>query len=544
MLRELRVRNLAVIEDVRLPLGPGLNVLSGETGAGKSILVDALALLVGERATGDLVRPGAGTATVEAAFELDGHDSIVGVAQEAGITMDDETLVVRRDINREGRNRAWANGSPSTVSVLSNLGQQLVDIHGQHEAQSLLRAQAQRDILDAFAGATNERKHLREVFERVSDLRSRIESIRERRDEVVKRADYLRHVVKEIEDVDPKAGEEDALAVEAKRLNNVETLTRLAESVAEALDGDNEIAVGRILNDVRKSLEQIQSIDSTAQQWRDVIEAVASQVDDIAREVRDYASDVEVDPGRLEEVERRRDQLYKLMQKYGSTVEAIAQTGEEARTELDLLDTADLDLDSLTEELHSAESEMHDAASALTAKRREAAHRLADAVTEWLPELGMPGARFKPAIEPKGEISSTGSDSINFLVQLNTGMDPKPLKQVASGGELSRIMLALKVVLAEHDVVRTLVFDEVDQGVGGETGGKIAEALARVAVSRQVLVVTHLPQIAARADHHVFVAKGDFEGIATASARVLDPDQRVVEVARMLGSSDDPALRV
>ncbi|MCZ6857595.1 MAG: DNA repair protein RecN, partial [Gemmatimonadetes bacterium] len=535
MLTELRVRDLAVISDSTLTLEPGLNVLTGETGAGKSILIDALSLLLGERASTDVVRPGAPRAVVEAAFELGRATHVRASADEAGVEIDEGVLIVRRDINAEGRNRAWANGSPTTVGVLSKLGRSLVDLHGQHEAQSLLRPAAQRDILDAFGGAGEERRLVKEIHRELSELKGKEADLIARRDEVMKRADYLRHVAKEIEDADPNPGEDETLTTEAKRLGNVEELTRLSDYVAELLDGEAESSAESVLGAVRKALDQLERIDESVARWRELVEAALADIGELAREVREYSVSIERDPGRLAEVEQRRDRIYRLLQKYGSTIDAVLQTGDEARRELDLLDTADLDLEYIADRRADAERRLVEAAAALTETRKSAAQRLTHEVEQLMPALGMTDATFTAEFRALDDVGPNGREQVTFVVQLNKGLDPRPIAQVASGGELSRIMLALKVVLATHDVVQTLVFDEVDQGVGGATGSKIADALSQVAESRQVLVITHLPQIAARASHHLLVTKREEGGVATASVEVLTGDDRIREIAKMLG---------
>jgi len=536
VLIELRVRDLAVIADVTLPLKPGLNVLTGETGAGKSMLVDALALLLGERASVDLVRPGARRAVVEAAFEGVSRE-VAAVAEELGIELEDERLVVRREINAEGRNRAWANGSPTTVSALATLGQLLVDLHGQHEAQSLLKASAQRDILDSFADALSERERLGAAFQVVQRLRSEEAALIARRDEAKRRADYLRHVVKEVTDAKPRPGEDETLAVEAKRLANVEDITQMAERLGELLD-EGEGSVGQ----ATKTLTQLERIDQSVGAWRDLLDAAGANLAELALAVREYAANVDVDPGRLEEIERRRDRLYRLAQKYGPAIEDVLKTAEQARAELDLLDTADLDLGQLAEQREQAEGRLATAARALTSKRKKAAQRLAKAVDALLPGLGMPHGRLTVEIGEAASVTSTGADVVTFVVQLNPGIDARPLAQVASGGELSRLMLALKVVLAGHDAIPTLVFDEVDQGIGGDVATRVATSLGSVATARQVLVITHLPPIAAHADHHITIAKRPKGGIATADVSVLEGDARVQEVARMLGDQRNPVV--
>lgn len=543
MLSELRVRDLAVIADVTLPLSPGLNVLTGETGAGKSMLVDALSLLLGERASVDLVRPGTARAVVEAAFDVREIPGVLALADEVGIDLEDERLVVRREINAEGRNRAWANGSPTTVGALATLGQALVDLHGQHETQSLLRPAAQRDILDAFGGAMAERERVRAAYDEAAALRRDEEALVARRDDVRRRADYLRHVVKEIEAAKPQPGEDDALEVEARRLANVEELTRLAERLLEVLEGDGESGgAGVSLGAAARTLGQLERIDASVGPWRELVESAAANVEELALAVRQYATDIDRDPDRLAEVERRRDVLYRLTQKYGPGIDEVRRTGAEAARELELLDTADLELENLSERRQTADARLAEAARALSAKRATAAKRLAKAVEALLPGLGMRAARFAVAMDSLDEATGTGADRVTFVVKPNPGLDARPLAQVASGGELSRLMLALKVVLAAHDRVPTVVFDEVDQGIGGEVAAQVGDALWQVGRARQVLVITHLPHIAARAAHHLRVAKRPRGGIATADVAVLQDEGRIQELARMLGDAGDPVV--
>ncbi len=547
MLTELRVRDLAVIADVTLPLKPGLNVLTGETGAGKSMLVDALSLLLGDRASTDLVRPGTARAVVEAAFDVARVPGVEAKADELGIDLEDGRLVVRREINAEGRNRAWANGSPTTVGALSTLGQLLVDLHGQHETQSLLRTAAQRDILDAFGDADTERARVAAAYDEAARLRREEADLVARRDDVRRRADYLQHVVQEIDGAKPKPGEDETLEVEARRLSNVEELTRLAERMADLLEGGGDGDDGgggavAMLAAVARALTQLEKIDDSVAKWRELLDSASANVEELALAVREYTSDIDLDPDRLADVERRRDVLYRLRQKYGPTIDAVLGTAEEARHELDLLDTADLDLEKLSARRAAADAALIEAGRALSAKRAGAAKRLAKEVETLLPGLGMKEARVSVALAPLEAVSTTGADQVTFVVKPNPGLDARPLAQVASGGELSRLMLALKVVLAAHDRVPSVVFDEVDQGIGGEVALQIAEALSHVGQARQVLVITHLPQIAARAAHHLSVAKRPRGGIATADVRVLAGEERVQELARMLGDPTDPVV--
>ncbi len=541
MIAELRVRDLATIADVTLHLGPGLNVLTGETGAGKSMLVDALALLLGERAASSAVRPGAPKTVVEGAFE--GLDTPTRRGIEAlGLDVEDSRIIIRREISTESRSRAWVNGSPTTVSVLGQLGALLVDLHGQHETQSLLHADAQRDILDAFAHAEGERAAVAEAFRALSDLRAQEVELAARRDEVRRRADYLRHVVREIEQAKLKPNEADELQVEARRLSQAGALGDHARRMAEALGGGDGSAL-HALGGAARALAALEKVDPATAQWRELLDTVYANLSELARMATEYADEIQEDPERLAEVERRRDLIFRLMQKYGASIEAVLETGRQSAAELELLDTADTDLRALAARRATAAAALKAAADALTAKRRAAADQLGRAVNRLLPKLGLPGGKLAADLVPLAEPSGQGQESVVFTVQLNVGLDVKPLAKVASGGELSRLMLALKVVLVKHDAIATLVFDEVDQGIGGEIGAQVGDALAEVAARHQVLVITHLPQIAARADQHLVVSKEPRRGMATSDVAILHGEDRVAELARMLGDAEGKEAR-
>ena len=542
MLAELRVRDLAVIRDARLELGPGLNVLTGETGAGKSMLVDALALLLGERAASDLVRPGAGRAVVEGVFEAAGRRSVLDALEGFGIEAEDGRLVVKREVHSGGRSRAWVNGSPVTVGVLDALGALLVDLHGQHETQSLLRADAQRAILDAFGGAEQEAAAARESFRSLSALEAERRDLEAHQAEVRRRADYLRHVADEISRAAPKPGELEALEAEARRLGHAEELGRMAAELTALLEGDEGGAGARLAHSDRvlAGLERIDPEGSRG--WREMLDAALLNVAELERAVREYADAVAVDPVRLAAVERRRDVLYRLDQKYGPGTERVAATGEEARRELEMLDTADSDLAALGRRIAEADALYRSRSRELSAKRAAAARKLGAAVTRHLAALGMPDGVVRVGLVPLDPPGADGAERVEFLARINPGMDERPLARAASGGELSRIMLALKTELARHDAVPTLVFDEVDQGVGGHVAGRVAAALASVAAEHQVLVITHLPQVAAAAAQHLVVAKASSGGIVQADVRAVAGNDRVDEVTRMLGGESAPPV--
>jgi len=541
VIRELRVRDLATVADVSLSLGPGLNVLTGETGAGKSMLVDALALLLGERAASDLVRPGTGKAVVEGAFE--GIESSAKRRIETlGLDVEEGRVVVRREVSTEGRSRAWVNGSPTTAAVLAQLGALLVDLHGQHDTQSLMHADSQRDMLDAFARADGERAAVAGAHTTLAELREEETALLRRRDDVRRRADYLRHVAQEIGHAGLRPGEEEALQLEARRLGQAGTLAKLAERIAEAL----EIGEGNALTALAaadRALGALEKIDPAAAGWREMLDTAYANLAEVARLAASYAGDVQEDPARLAEVERRRDLIFRLSHKYGATVEAILEAGRTAAAELDLLDTADVDLRVLAARRAAAEAALQAAAGALSERRQAAGERLARGVNRLLPRLGLPGGTLSVALSPLPEPGPQGQEAVQFSVQLNAGIEAKPLARAASGGELSRLMLALKVVLVQHDAIATLVFDEVDQGIGGEIGAQVGLALAEVAERHQVLVITHLPQIAARADRHLVVSKEARAGIATSDVQLIHGEDRVNEIARMLGDTEGDAAR-
>ncbi|MDZ4865623.1 MAG: DNA repair protein RecN [Gemmatimonadota bacterium] len=541
MIAELRVRDLVTIADVTLQLGPGLNVLTGETGAGKSMLVDAMALLLGARAESGLVRPGATRAVVEGAFELEDAAQRRRL-EAAGLDADEDRLVIRREVNTDGRSRAWVNGSPTTIGVLARLGSLLVDLHGQHETQSLLHVEAQRDILDAFAGAEKERVALTEAVIGLDVIREEEAALVLRRDEVRRRADYLRHVVQEIEQARLRPGEDDSLDLEVRRLGQAGSLSEQAARLAQLLEGEDAGAL-TALGQADRLLTAMERNDPALAAWRELLDEAYTGLAELARLAGDYAATLEDDPARLAELERRRDLIYRLKQKHGATLDQVLATGTEAARELDLLDTADLDLRQLAARRAHAETAAQLAADALSAKRKEASGRLARGVNRLLPGLGLPGGKLTVELTPLGRVEGQGQEAVLYTVQLNAGLEARPLARAASGGELSRLMLALKVVLARHDAVPTLIFDEVDQGIGGEIGAQVAGALAEVAERRQVLVITHLPQIAARAARHLIVSKAARRGMATSDVQVIHGEDRVTELARMLGDAEAETAR-
>ena len=538
MLIELRIRNFAIIESLTLPLAAGFNVLSGETGAGKSIIVGALGLLLGERASSDLVRTGADRAAVEGVFEIgDGH-ALLAVLDERGIEMDDGLLVLKREIVASGRARAWINGSTVTAGVLADVGRQLVSLHGQHEAQTLLDAESQRHILDAFGGAAELADNVRESWVRLAAVRREMQELARRRDEAERRADYLRHVAQEIEEARLVDGEDVRLEEEARRLEHAEELRSGAAGAVQLLQDGDEGALTRLAQ-LQRALAAILRIDPALERLQELYDTGYYALEELGRELEEYEAAIDLDPARLAQVQSRRDLLFGLTKKYGPALADVAETGRRSRAELDLVDSAGLDLQQLERQEGAARERLARAAAELSARRDEAAHRLSAAVDEVLPELGMADGRFTVALAPSGEPGPNGAEDVEFRVALNVGHEARSLGRVASGGELSRVMLALKTILARLDAVPTLVFDEVDAGIGGRVGLQVGDTLRRVAEHHQVFAISHLPQIAARAHHHIQVAKGARGGVTTADVRVLDGDERIEEIARMLGGDPE-----
>jgi DNA repair protein RecN (Recombination protein N) len=538
MLIELRIQNFAVIDRLVVRLEPGLNVLTGETGAGKSIIVGALSLLLGERASADVVRAGAERAIVEGVFDVGDREEIRALLDEQGIEAEDGLLILRREVAAEGRNRAWINGSATTAGVLGELGRRLVDLHGQHEHQTLLRGDEQRAILDAYAGATALAERVRAAHERLQRVRSELAELDRRRRETEQRADFLRFQADEIEKAKLREGEEEALEEEANRLEHAEDLARLSGRLHQALYAAEDAVAARI-GELRRVLEQLIRIDPGQADLVELLETAYYNVEEVGRRMGEYAAAVEHDPARLDEIRRRQDLIFRLKTKYGPTLRDVIETGRRAREELDLLDGSGLERRALEKEESEARAALESLAAELSARRREAADRLGAEVQAVLPQLGLGGGRFSAELIPLPEIGGDGAEAVEFRIALNAGFEPRPLARIASGGELSRIMLALKTILARLDRVPSLVFDEIDTGIGGQVGHRIGEKLREVAEHHQVFAITHLAQIACRADHHLRVEKAERGGLTATQVTVLDEEERVRELARMIGGDPE-----
>jgi DNA repair protein RecN (Recombination protein N) len=541
MLIELRIRDLAVLQDLSLEMGPGLNALTGETGAGKSIIVGGLGLLLGERASGELVRSGAERAVVEAVFDLTGRPELIARLDELGLPAEEPLLILRREVQAEGgRNRAWVNGSPTTAGIVGELGRSLVEIHGQHEHQTLLHSAPQRTILDAYAGAETLAGEVAHLHAEVRELDEEIEHRRARRREIEARSDFLRFQFSEIEEAQIDLETDTEIGAEVERLVHAEELVRSAESVNALLYAE-EGAVSDRLAEARDQLRKIVRIDDRLAPFLAEIEALYHQSVELGRSLSHYAGGVEFSPARAEALRSRADHLTRLRRKYGPELSDVLATRERLGAELEELDRSGFEVGELERRLTSLRGTFLERVATLTQIRLATATQLSPQVTKVLHELGMPGAHFEIEAEPLEAPEAGGGERIHFVATLNPGFDLRPLARIASGGELSRVMLALKSILAREDRVPTLVFDEIDAGIGGAVATAVARKVREVAEHHQVFVITHLAQLASRADRQLKVEKGEVEGVALATVRELSGEERVVEIARMLGGDAESA---
>jgi DNA repair protein RecN (Recombination protein N) len=541
MLIEIRLRNLAVIESLSLELGPGLNALTGETGAGKSIIVGALSLLLGERASSESVREGAERGSVEAVFDLSSRPELRRRLDELGFDAEGDLLVLRREVQAEGRSRAWINGSPATAGVLGEFGRALVDLHGQHEHQTLLRTPEQRAILDAYADGTSLAREVSELFGHVASLGDREERCRARASELRDRAEFLRARLDEIDGAALRPGEDTRVDEELRKLEHAEELAAESEAV-HALLYAREGSVSEQLARARDLLERLSRFDPTLSGLREEVDELYHRAAEAGRAAGTYAARVDVSPGRTEELRRRADRIVRLKRRYGPELAGVLETGDRARQELAELDETGLEIEEIRRELAKARTVFGERAAALSEARSEAGARLAREVEAALPKLGMPGARFRVDLQPLDAPGSSGAERVQFLASLNPGFDVRPLARIASGGELSRVMLALKAALTREDPIPTLVFDEIDAGIGGAVATSVAAKLEEVAERHQVVVVTHLAQLASRGSIHLRVEKEERDGRALATVRSLEGEGRVREIARMLGGDPDSVI--
>lgn len=559
MLIRLRVQNYALIESLEVEFRLGLNILTGETGAGKSILIGALGLALGERADSDSVRTGAKQAVVEAEFRIDRGQAVRAIFEELGLEWTGE-LSVRREVSAAGKSRALVNDAQVPLSGLKRIGDAILDMHGQHQHQSLLYEEKHLDFLDGYARTWPEREAAGALFREHQRINSELDDLRSREKLTKEKLDLYAFQIREIESARLAEGEEEELEREQSVLANSEKLHSLA-SEAYRLLYQNEGSISEQLGAARKALEQIAAIDERAKEVGKSLASICDQADEASRELRRYRDSIQFDPGRLEEIRQRLDLLRTLKKKYGSReggTTAVLDYLARIKSEVDSVEHGQERIAKLESELEAMRRELEVACLELSDKRQAAAKRMAKEVLGQLKDLGMEKAMFKVEVVQSEEqgglvcrggksyrVEPSGMDQARFLISPNAGEELKPLAKIASGGEISRVMLAVKTILAEVDQVSSLVFDEIDSGIGGRVAEAVGKKLRQIGEKRQVLCITHLPQIAALAQAHYRVSKREQGGRTLTTVEALSEKERVEEVARMLGGErvSESALR-
>lgn len=565
MLLEITIESFALIEYVRLPFAGGLNVLTGETGAGKSIILDAVQAALGGRTSADVIRSGEDRAVVEAVFDLSGNPEKIKALKEMGIPVeDDQLLLVRREISRAGRGSCRVNGRTVTVGMLREATDGLVDLHGQHEHQSLLQAEKHLDLLDQYGGSLLQegksldlldrygggpllglREPMADVVRELTRVRAELKHLLGDDRDRARREDLLRFQVEELVAAKLRLGEEEEMEAERQVLAHAGKLKLTAASAYGMLyeGSGRQLSALDLLGRVKSDLEDALRYDASLGEALEMVGSALVHVQEASHALADYRDRVEDNPGRLAQLDARIDQLANLKRKYGDSVEEMLQYLTEIKQELDRLEHSQELIEQLKQEEASLGARAEELAAQMTRARREAAGQLSARVVRELADLGMPNARFEVAVEqPAGstyhQITARGWDRVEFMFSTNLGEPLKPLAKIVSGGEMSRIMLALKVILARVDGVATLVFDEIDTGISGRAAQAVGEKLARIAGDRQVLCVTHLPQVAAMADNHFLIAKQAESGRTVTNVNSLDEDGRADEIARMIGGAE------
>jgi DNA repair protein RecN (Recombination protein N) len=553
MLTTLRIKNLALVADLTLELQTGYNVITGETGAGKSILIGALSLVLGERADRTLLRSGTESCSVEAVFDLSQVKApLKAFLEENGLEpCEDQQLVLKRTFTSAGANRQFINGSPTTLAVLAAIGEWLVDIHGPHEHQSLLHPARQLDILDAFGKLEGQRDAFADLVRRRAGLESEKAALIIDEKTYAQQLDLLRFQVNEINTARLQPEEEAPVEQEYQRGSNAARLLQLSQAALDSLS-ENESSLLAQAGIIGRTLQDLHRIDPSAASLMALHEQTVSLLRESQSELSKYIDKIEIEPARLQQLEERLNLIHALKRKYGSTLAQVLAFGEEARRKLESLEQRDAELARLNAALEKLDSEIAHAGQALSAKRRKVIPLLSKAACKQLADLGFKQSRLDvmvttveatDLVQNPSRISSSGLDTVEFQFAPNPGEPPRPLRAIASSGELARVMLALKTVLAAEDQVPVLVFDEVDANVGGETANAVGEKMQQIARKRQVLCITHLPQVAAPADAHYVASKQVKDGRTISEITLLDNESRVTELTRMLGGQTGAARK-
>lgn len=540
MLTSLKIENVAIIESAAIEFGCGLNVLTGETGAGKSIVIDSINAILGERTSREIIRTGAQSAKVYAVFE-DVNEKVKAFLDENGIDCEDGVLIINRTLNRDGKNICRLNGAPVTVSMLRELGGELIDIHGQHDSQSLLSPEKHCGFVDGFAENADLISDYREKYRRLCEIRHSLKKLTTDESSKSQRIDFLTYQIDELEKSDITPGERDELKARKALINNSQKVMESLNTAYMALkaDGAGIDMISNAETEIANASEYMDSLGEASEKITDI----RYELDDIAELVRDAMAEIEYDPSELDDIEERLDLLYRLSKKYGETEEDMLEYLAKAREELESIAFSEEKVRELQKQEKTALAEAEAAAERLTESRKNAGEKLSKAICSELEFLDMPNVRFVTNIEDIG-LTENGRDSVEFLISANVGEEPKPLAKIASGGELSRIMLAIKNVLAETDGVDTMIFDEIDTGVSGRAAQKIAMKLRSASKGRQVICVTHLAQIAAQGDVHLYISKSVSDGKTYTNIKSLIEEERVSEIARIMGGMEITQLQL
>ena len=544
MIATLRIKNLALVADLTLELRPGCNVITGETGAGKSIIIGALNLLLGQRADRTLIRAGAESCTVEAVFDISAlRPTLDSFLDENGLEPCDQyQLVLKRTFTVAGTNRQFINGSPATLQTLATLGDRLVDIHGPHDHQSLFNPALQLAILDAFGGLEKPRAAFASLFRQHDKLEKEKAALIVDERTYAQQLDLLRHQVQEIQAAQLNPAEEAEVLAAHSRTSNAARLLELSQSALSVLDG-NEPSLLDQSGSLGRALQSLQLLDTTAAPLAIAQEQISAQIRELQQDLSRYADRVDIDPAQLVELDSRLNLIQSLKRKYGATLHDVITFGEEARAKLDALESRDAVLAQINAELDHLAKALQKSGSELSAQRAKLIPKLSKAVARQLSDLGFKQSQFDISISTALQPSATGVDRIEFQFAPNPGETARPLRAIASSGEMSRVMLALKTVLAAEDEIPVLVFDEVDANIGGETAHVVGDKMRQIASKRQVLCITHLAPVAAAADTHFVVDKCVSEGRTITDIQLLDAPARVKELTRMLGGKSDAARK-
>ncbi len=540
MIHQLYIRDYAVIEEVNISFGPGLNLLTGETGSGKSIIVDAIGIALGERADSDLVRTGKEKAFVEIAIEIQDQSNISTLLEDAGYSAEDGTIVISREISKAGKSQCRINGRLASVSVLKSITNHLVDAHGQHEHQFLLKPENHLPVLDLWCGSDVSalKDEVKILHSKYSDLQNKLYNLKTDERDRIRQIDLYNFQIEEIDNAMLTPGEDDDLQSDRNRLMNAEKLYEASLTAFNLIsDRNSDISTLDTLNDALIKCEDVSDIDASLKPIVENLQSASYLIEEAARELRTYKDTVEFNPERLKEVDDRLELIRTLKRKYGDSIEKIVEYRAEISETLENLINNEQFTIELEENIKNTFNALTVKADELTKLRKKGAVHFAEKIEQELSILSMPNAKFEISFSPQ-DIDSTGADNVEFMFSSNPGEEAKPMAKIASGGEISRVMLAIKSAMSDADQIPTLIFDEIDVGVGGRTAEVIADKLQKLSDSAQVLCITHLPQVACRNGHHFAIEKNLVNNRTSVTVRQLNNEERVQEISRMLGGTN------